>query len=78
MADQDTLGVTAMTNAQRDYRGRPLFLCQKIVILFEFCICLGVFSFENDPHDRHRHTPATTGSWRPASLAGSYAPMIQL
>ena len=53
-----------------DYRGmkptRPLF-CAKNRCFVEFLHWFGRFLFEKDPYPLPpaRHTPATTGSWRP-------------
>jgi hypothetical protein len=59
-------------------RSRP-FPRRKIVVLLSFRHCLVGFLFEKTlPHTTGTwHTPATTGLWRPASLADSYAPVIQ-
>jgi hypothetical protein len=75
----DTLGVTAITNAQRDYRGmkptRPLFYAGNIhngVVLVGFCLKMTL------PHTTGTGIPPPPQPHgAPAGLAGSYAPVIQ-
>ena len=75
MADQDTLGVSAITNVQRIPSRSPFFLCQKIVILLEFWICFGRFLFENDPPTTGTGIPPPPQAYgAPPSLAAATRP----
>ena len=67
------------TTIMHPFSGCPLF-CAKNFKKTLFWAGFGRFLFENDPAPYHRLgiPPATTGSWRPASLAGSYAHVLVL